>query len=183
MRKIPHRLYMKSILTEETAFFPTSVDTLIKFVKRNKIDFWIPSDVTDTMFAAKFHDKISQALPSLKFAITHSLEVYEKLENKWDTFHMMKEFGIPTPETKLFDPKNVDYPFFLKVASGTNAGRGVWHCTCPKELQDALQAKEVTKRGKNVALLAQMPTYGEIICAEIIYQHGKPLGFFVSIFG
>lgn len=106
---------MKSILTDG-ALFPTGVDKVTKFMKRNKIDYWIPSDVTDTMFAAKYHDEFVET--GVKFAVTPSLKVYEQLENKWDTFNMMKQFGIPTPETKLFEKENIEYPFFLKVASG-----------------------------------------------------------------
>jgi len=176
MRKIPHRFYMKSILTTGGCR-TTRPETVMKFIKRNKIDVLIPSDVTDTMFVAKHYDKIG---PIVKVAVTPDLEVYETLEDKWDTFNLCKSHGIATPQTELFDPKKEkqDYPFFLKVASGTNAGRGVWHCKNDDDLVAALKSKEAN--GMGVLLLAQKPTYGEIICAEIIYQKGKPVGFFFA---
>lgn len=171
-RNVPHRLYMKSIVTGKT-----SKQTVMKFLKRNKIDYWIPSDVTDTMFAAEHYDDFSQLV---NVAVTPNLKVYQMLEDKWETFNLMKKFGIPTPDTELFDACKVEqqYPFFLKVASGTNAGRGVWHCETKEDLNEAFKAKET--KGKDVLLLRQTPTYGEIVCAEIIFEHGKPLGFFFA---
>lgn len=101
-----------------------------------------------------------------------------------ETYQMMTEFQIPTPKTVKYDTElkieDQPYPFFLKVASGTNAGRGVWHCTNTKELEEALQTKEVKYRGDDNLLLVQTPTYGDIVCAEVIYNHGKPLGFFFA---
>lgn len=129
------------------------------------------------MFVAEHYPKLAAVC---KCAITNDLTVYQRLEDKWETFNLMKEFGIPTPDTELFDAKleKQDYPFFLKVASGTNAGRGVWHCKNDEDLQEALKDKETQKKG--ALLLRQAPTYGDIICAEIIYNHGKPLGFFFA---
>ena len=37
------------------------------------------------------------------FVSTPSLDVYERLKNKWDTYQMMTEYGIPTPPTCLYD--------------------------------------------------------------------------------
>jgi len=135
------------------------------------------------MFVSKYWNEIQQT--GVKFCITPSLSVYEHLEDKWETYQMMKEGQIPTPHTIVFDPsvpfEEHQYPFFFKVASGTNAGRGVWHCTSPKDLTEALQAKEVIRAKKeNINLLIQQATYGKIICAEVIYSHGKPLGFFFA---
>jgi phosphoribosylaminoimidazole carboxylase (NCAIR synthetase) len=172
-RNVPHRLYMKSIVTNKT-----SKKTVMNFMKRNKIDYWIPSDVTDTMFAADHYGDITAL--GVKLAVTPNLQVYQMLEDKWDTFNLMKKFNIPTPDTELFNMTldQQQYPFFLKVASGTNAGRGVWHCENEHDLKEALKAKET--KGKDVVLLRQTPTYGEIVCAEIIFDHGKPLGFFFA---
>jgi hypothetical protein len=99
---------------------------------------------------------------------------------------MMTEFNIPTPKTIKYDSEikieDQTYPFFFKVSSGTNGGRGVWHCTEPKDLEEALQSKEVKHRdgGDDNLLLVQTPTYGDIVCSEVIYNHGKPLGFFFA---
>eukprot|EP00751_Fragilariopsis_kerguelensis_P039693 CAMPEP_0171015698 /NCGR_PEP_ID=MMETSP0736-20130129/26137_1 /TAXON_ID=186038 /ORGANISM="Fragilariopsis kerguelensis, Strain L26-C5" /LENGTH=510 /DNA_ID=CAMNT_0011450683 /DNA_START=1 /DNA_END=1531 /DNA_ORIENTATION=- len=185
LRGINFRLYMKSIITNSSS--PLASDTTVKqvvsFIKKNKINYFIPSDVTDTMFVSKYWNEIQQT--GVKFCITPSLSVYEHLEDKWETYQMMKEGQIPTPHTIVFDPsvpfEEHQYPFFFKVASGTNAGRGVWHCTNPQELTEALQAKEVVRAKKEkTLLLIQQATYGQIICAEVIYNHGTPLGFFFA---
>ena len=184
MRKIHFRLYMKSVLTEGGSGpgGKMKIKTLTSFIKRNKIDYLVPSDVTDTMFVAKYWNEIRDT--GVKFAITPSLSVYENLEDKWETFQMMSEFGITTPATDVYDHSlPVDeqpFPFFLKVASGTNAGRGVWHVTNPDELREALESKEIKWRTEDNMLLVQTPTYGDIICAEVIYNHGTPLGFFFA---
>jgi len=176
VRGVKFRLYMKSILES------TKLKSVVGFIKKNKIDYLIPSDVTDTMFVSKYWHEINAT--GVKFCITPSLSVYEHLEDKWETYQMMTEFQIPTPKTVKYDTElkieDQPYPFFLKVASGTNAGRGVWHCTNTKELEEALQTKEVKYRGDDNLLLVQTPTYGDIVCAEVIYNHGKPLGFFFA---
>jgi ATP-grasp domain len=175
IRNVPHKLYMKSILTEGRK--KTSPEAVINFIKQNKIDILIPSDVTDTMFLAKHYNQIA---PHVKLAVTDNLEIYEKLEDKWDTYNLMKEHNIATPSTELFDKdaEQQQYPFFLKVASGTNGGRGVWHCKNDDDLKEALKAKEA--RAKDVVLLRQTPIYGDIICSQIVYNHGKPVGFFFA---
>jgi hypothetical protein len=138
-RNIPHKLYTKSILT--TGATKTSPEDFIKFVKRHKIDVVIPSDTSDTMFLSTHHAEISK---HVNLAVTPSLIVYESLEDKWETYNMCKDLNICTPDTTLFGPNNNNnqhYPFFLKVASGTNAGRGVWHCKHDDDLKEALNQK------------------------------------------
>ncbi|KAL3909084.1 MAG: hypothetical protein SGARI_002771 [Bacillariaceae sp.] len=174
-RNIPHKLFMKSILTEGRK--KTSPETVINFIQQNNIDIVIPSDTTDTMFLAEHYNKIA---PHVKIAVTDNLQVYETLEDKWDTFNLCKKHSIATPSTELFDAeeKEQQYPFFLKVASGTNAGRGVWHCKNDDDLQAALKSKEA--RSKDALLLRQTPIYGDIICSQIVYNHGTPVGFFFA---
>lgn len=103
------------------------------------------------------------------------------MEDKWETFNFCKKNNIPTPHTERFDrsKKKQDFPFFLKVASGTNAGRGVWHCKNDDDLEDALKQAR-NEVGESALLLAQKPTYGEVICAEVLYVHGFPVGFFFA---
>jgi len=170
-RNIPHKLYTKSILTK------TSPKDFIKFVKHHKIDVVIPSDTSDTMFLSTHHALISK---HVNLAVTPSLSVYEALEDKWETYNMCKQLNILTPDTSLFDPNNNNqqYPFFLKVASGTNAGRGVWHCKNDNDLKDALNQKEITKRNRDVLLIKQKPVSGDIITAQIIFDKGTPAGSF-----
>ena len=154
-RNIPHKLFMKSILTEGRN--KTSPQTVTNFVKKNNIDIVIPSDVTDTMFLAEHYNQIA---PHVKIAVTDNLQVYETLEDKWDTYNLMKKHNIATPPTELFDATKEEqqYPFFLKVASGTNAGRGVWHCKNDEDLKMALKTKEAS--ANDALLLRQTPIYG-----------------------
>jgi len=168
-------MYVKSILTKGCR--KTHIDTMCNFIKRNKIHVLIPSDVTDTHFVAVHHARLSELC---KFAVTPNPELYEMLEDKWETFQFCKKNNIQTPETEKFDrtKEKQEYPFFLKVASGTNAGRGVWHCKNDGDLAEALKDKET--QGKDVVLLRQKPTYGEVICAEVLYVHGFPVGFFFA---
>jgi len=132
------------------------------------------------MFLSKHHQQISE---HVNFAVASDVKVYEMLEDKWDTYNMAKELDIFTPHTELFDrsveatPAGHQYPFFLKVASGTNAGRGVWHCKNDDDLKEALKAKEITKN-KDVLLLKQTPVSGDIITAQIVFEKGNPVGFF-----
>ena len=174
-RNIPHKLYTKSVLT--TGATKTSPKDFIRFVKRNKIDVVIPSDTTDTMFLSTHHAEISK---HVNLAVTPSLSVYESLEDKWETYNMCKELNICTPDTTLFEQNNNNqhYPFFLKVASGTNAGRGVWHCKHDDDLKMALNQKEITRRKKDVVLIQQKPVSGDIITAQIIFDNGTPVGSF-----
>lgn len=174
-RNVPHKLFMKSILTEGKT--KTTPETVINFIKQNKIDVLIPSDVTDTMFLSKHHDKIA---PHVKIAVTDNMDIYEKLEDKWDTYNLMKQHDIATPPTELFDRdlEQQQYPFFLKVASGTNGGRGVWHCKNDDDLREAIKTKET--KAKGALLLNQTPIYGDIICSQIVFNHGKPVGFFFA---
>ncbi|KAG7349491.1 ATP-grasp domain containing protein [Nitzschia inconspicua] len=165
---------MKSILTE--GFRKTSPETVVNFIKQNKIDVIVPSDVTDTMFLAEHYHKIA---PHVKLAITENVKIYEIMEDKWENYKMLKQNNIATPSTELFDKeKEQQYPFFLKVASGTNGGRGVWYCRNDDDLRDALKSKEANS--KAALLLRQTPIYGDIICAQVIYKHGKPVGFFFA---
>lgn len=176
-REIPHRLFTKSILTSGPT--PTSPEDFIKFTKRHNIDVVIPSDVTDTMFLSKHHDQISE---HVNFAVADNVKVYEMLEDKWETYQMCQRLGIFTPPTELFDqtsePTETEYPFFLKLASGTNAGRGVWHIKNSADLEEALRAKEIKKQGKDGLLIKQTPISGDIITAQIIFEEGAPVGFF-----
>jgi len=178
-RNIPHRLYTKSILTSGST--KTTPEDFIKFVKRHKIDVCIPSDVTDTMFLSTHHTKISQ---HVNFAVTNNVSVYKMLEDKWETYNICKQLDILTADTELIDVKNPhkqihQYPFFLKVSSGTNAGRGVWHCKNAVGLKEALQSKEITKRDDDdIVLIKQKPVSGDIITAQIIFRYGTPVGFF-----
>jgi len=177
-RNIKHRLYTKSILTSGTT--KTTPEDLIKFVKRHKIDVIIPSDVTDTMFLSTHHCQISQ---HVNFAVTNNVSVYKTLEDKWETYNICKELNILTPDTEVVDAKDPhkqthQYPFFLKVSSGTNAGRGVWHCKDENDLKEALNRKEITKRDNDIVLIKQTPVLGDIITAQIVFDHGKPVGFF-----
>lgn len=173
---IPHKLYLKSVLTDGCRV--THINTVTNFIKRNQIDVLVPSDVTDTLFVAKHHAELTAT--GVKFAVTPNPSLYETLEDKWETYNFCTKHNIVTPITEKFDPslERQAYPFFLKVASGTNAGRGVWHCKNDDDLKDALKDKET--RGNNVLLLRQTPTYGEVICAEVLYSHGFPIGFFFA---
>jgi carbamoylphosphate synthase large subunit len=177
-------LYTKSILT--TGATKTSPKDFIKFVKPHKIDVVIPSDTSDTMLLLTHHAEISK---HVNLAVTPFLSVYESLEDKWETYNMCKELNTCTPDTTLFDPDNIPiseeqnnnnqhYPFFLKVASGTNAGRGVWHCKDDDDLKEALNQKEVTKHKKDVVLIEQKPVSGDIITAQIVFDNGTPVGSF-----
>jgi len=176
-RHIPHRLFTKSILTSGST--QTSPEDFIKFITRNSIDVVIPSDVTDTMFLSKHHEQISD---HVSFAVTDNVKVYEMLEDKWETYKMCQRLDIFTPATELFDQTSEalkkEYPFFLKLASGTNAGRGVWHIKNSADLEEALRAKEIKKQGKDGLLLKQTPVSGDIVTAQIIFEEGAPVGFF-----
>lgn len=176
-RNIPYRLHMKSILT--SGIEKTTPDEFIKFIKRHDIDICIPSDVTDTMFLSTHHAKITKSCDSLSLAVTKDVETYKMLEDKWQTYNLCKDLGILTPKTEFLNASDHQYPFFLKVSSGTNAGRGVWHCKDEGDLKAALKDKEVTKRDEvNSLLIKQTPVSGDIITAQIIFDNGVPAGFF-----
>jgi len=175
-RGIPHKLYMKSIVTK--GCWKTSISQVTSFIRANDIDVLIPSDVTDTEFIARHYDHLS---PLCKFAVTPNASLYEMLEDKWETYKFCRDYGIPTPHTEKFDVhKKQCYPFFLKIASGTNAGRGVWHCENDKDLLEAVYEAQESHDWDEMTLLVQQPTYGEIICAEVLYEQGCPVGHFFA---
>lgn len=176
-RNIAFNLFTKSLSDEAT----TSTDDFINFVTTNEIDIVIPSDVTDTMYLARNHELLSK---HVNFSVTDDVKVYELLENKWETFNLMQRLGIFTPDTEIVDQTHPtqqvhQYPFFLKIASGTNAGRGVWLCKNENDLQEALETPEM-KNNDDVLLIKQKPVSGDIICGQAIYDHGKPRGYFFT---
>jgi hypothetical protein len=113
-QNIPHQVFLKSIITEGKK--KTSVDQVIHFIQKNNIDILVPTDVTDTQFVAEHHEELTRYV---KFAVTDYPKTYETLENKWSTFQLCKNIGVPTPQTELIVPsqehKKMEYPFFLKV--------------------------------------------------------------------
>jgi len=175
-KNIPHKLFLKALGDD----VPTS--QVIDFITHNDIDIIIPSDVTDTFYLAKNHEELSKYA---QFAVTDDVSVYEKLENKWDTFQMMECLGIFTPETEVFDPTSEEivdsedqqYPFFLKIASGTNGGRGVWHIKNGDDLKDAIDEINIDE---STLLIKQKPVEGDIICGQAVFDHSVPKGFFFS---
>eukprot|EP00591_Stephanopyxis_turris_P014811 CAMPEP_0195538330 /NCGR_PEP_ID=MMETSP0794_2-20130614/49470_1 /TAXON_ID=515487 /ORGANISM="Stephanopyxis turris, Strain CCMP 815" /LENGTH=463 /DNA_ID=CAMNT_0040672301 /DNA_START=42 /DNA_END=1433 /DNA_ORIENTATION=- len=178
-RGIPCVLFLKSITFGERS--QTKLDEMVRFIKRNKIDMLIPSDVTDTMFLSKHAAFFN---PLVKMAVTNDLHIYETLEDKWDTYNFCLKGNIPTPKTEKLEDweKAKSFPFFLKISSGTNGGRGVWFIKSQEQL-DATIAEDGMKETleeKNAILLAQQPTLGRIICSEVIYKHGVPRGFFFA---
>ena len=169
-------MFIKSV----TAGF--KIDSMIDFIKRNHIDAVVPSDVTDTWFCAEHIDRIKEVSA---IALTPSLAIYKKLEDKWQTYEFCVQHGIPTPETKLLSEakkEGLEFPFFLKISSGTNGGRGVW-LVRDQDAFDKAMAENINKEcaadPENLHL-TQAPTFGRIICSEVVYSHGKPLGFWFA---
>jgi carbamoylphosphate synthase large subunit len=151
-------------------------------VKRNKIDCIIPSDISDTFMLSANIDAVKEVC---KLALCPSVKTYESFEDKWCTYNFCMDNGIPTPTTKKLDEAKADgleFPFFLKVSSGTNGGRGVWLIKDQTQLDSVMKEKvnvQCTNDPEN-SHLAQSPTFGTIVCAEVVYDHGKPLGFWFS---
>ncbi|GMI28781.1 hypothetical protein TeGR_g12908, partial [Tetraparma gracilis] len=169
-RNIPVQLFLKSITSTTT---PAQV---LAFIARNAIDVLVPSDVSDTQFVSKHMGEIS---PHVHVAISPNLETYVKLEDKWQTYEFCVNHDIPTPKTVKLDPASPPaFPFFLKVSSGTNGGRGVWLCRDQKALDSALAVKSNKEPG--TLLLAQTPEFGKLVCAQVVYDHGTVLGFFFA---
>jgi hypothetical protein len=82
---------------------------------------------------------------------------------------------IPTPKTVKLDPASPPaFPFFLKVSSGTNGGRGVWLCRDQKALDSALAVKSNKEPG--TLLLAQTPEFGKLVCAQVVYVESSGQG-------
>jgi len=176
VRNIPVVMFIKSVTKG------MKIEKMEKFIKRNKIDAVIPSDVTDTWFCAEHIQRIN-AITNI--ALTPSLDIYKKLEDKWQTYEFCTEHGVPTPETKkLADAKEegLEFPFFLKISSGTNGGRGVWLVRDQEAFDKAMAEKlnvECAADPDNLHLV-QAPTFGKIICSEVVYSHGKPIGFWFA---
>lgn len=85
--------------------------------------------------------------------------------------------AIPATE-KLEDSSTIaqSFPFFLKIASGTNGGRGVWLIKNQEEHDAALKTRECN--AAETVLLAQKATFGRVVCSQVIYDHGRPVAFF-----
>jgi len=173
-RGIPVVLFLKSVKTS------CKIQDVLKFLERNKIDAVIPADISDTFFLCSHLPSIQE---HTKIALCPAVETYESLEDKWRTYNFCLDNGIATPETKkLEDVDELEFPFFLKVSSGTNGGRGVWLIPDQSAFDKAMFEKvnkECTADLHNLHLV-QTPTFGTIICAEVVYDHGKPLGFWFS---
>jgi hypothetical protein len=173
-RGIPVVLFLKSMKTS------TKIEHVINYVKRNKIDCIIPSDISDTFMLSANIDAVKEVC---KLALCPSVKTYESFEDKWCTYNFCMDNGIPTPTTKKLDEAKADgleFPFFLKVSSGTNGGRGVWLIKDQTQLDSVMKEKvnvQCTNDPEN-SHLAQSPTFGTIVCCcrEVIKQRRAESG-------
>lgn len=95
-RNIPVKLFMKSIVLGRNGWFQrwekkTDVEDLIQFIDKNDIDVLIPSDVTDTQFVSRHYAELA---PHVKCAVTSNVDVYERLEDKWETYTFCRQNNL-----------------------------------------------------------------------------------------
>ena len=85
-----------------------------------------------------------------------------------------------TPKTEKFEESEDKgkFPYFLKVSSGTNAGRGVVFVKSQEQLDETIA--EFKKAQPDPLLLVQQPILGRIIQGQFCYENGKCLAFFFT---
>uniref|UniRef100_A0A7S1BBZ9 ATP-grasp domain-containing protein n=1 Tax=Corethron hystrix TaxID=216773 RepID=A0A7S1BBZ9_9STRA len=110
-------------------------------------------------------------------AVTPDPDTYAILEDKWRTFEFCRRHAIPTPHTELLDLEGPppEFPCFLKIASGTSGGRGVWRVQGAQEMRGILR-----RLPRKKILLTQCPAAGRVIVAQVIYDCGRVTAFFFA---
>lgn len=84
---------------------PAFKDELVNIINKNEVSIYMPLFPEEIILAATLRDL--KKLPAFLRLLVPSLEMAVDIIDKWKTFQLLSEVGLPTPQTLLASPKMV----------------------------------------------------------------------------
>lgn len=161
------RLYFKSV-------YPSmKISKLVKFIKKNKIKYIIPTESTNAMYLSKHKPLL---LKYTKILVSDNPNIIKILDDKYECYKFCRQYNIDTADTilikKKFITKKVEefiskysYPLYLKKTFDSNGAQDVIKIQSLNELENKL------KRIKGKWIL-QAPLEANHASIDVLYNKG-----------
>ncbi|MBN3992903.1 MAG: ATP-grasp domain-containing protein [Nostoc sp. NMS2] len=170
--------YTSSFVSESSQDTKEIVNTINNYCKKQKIDIIIPSGLLGTFLIALIKEKLSY---SSVFPL-NSADQISNLNNKWYFYQLLKQHGIPTPETTLIETTeqiellNLNFPIIVKPLDQGN-GDGVKRIDSIEDLHKYISNENHLN---NLPLLAQEYIDGYDILLNILAENGKLIAWTIN---
>lgn len=168
-KKKKFRLYLKSVKST------TRINKLIKYIRKYKINYIIPTESKNAMYLSKHKKKLEKYVNMI---VSDDYHIIKKLDDKYTCYLFCKKNNIKTPNTicvnrstnKIihdFTNKN-KYPLYLKKSFDSNGALGVYKIENETMLYEKLQNLE----GRWILQEHLEHNHASI---DILYYKGHPL--------
>ena len=150
-----------------------TLESLIACIERRRVRYIIPLDCTDAEFISEHLPSLQKRCGPIRALVSEDRSWHATLENKWRTARFCQHVGIPIPRTVALAPTDTDLPFlpaYIKIASGTNGGRGVAYVSTAT--QAAATIASWAKAGHR-EFVAQQPVTGTVIVIQTVLYRGR----------
>ena len=151
-------------------------DDIDRYCRRHAIDVVLPSGMDSVFLLAALKDSVQSACV-LPLATVERLRV---LNNKWDFARLLKQHGLPEPQSRLLERAedagalDISSPVILKPLE-LDAGRGVVRCDTPAEVRAHLNRPGVT-----LPLLAQEYVPGADVGLGLLAHQGAVVAWSIQ---
>jgi len=148
---------------------------VLNLIATGRFDVLLPIHEQGLLFAkarSLLEPHVAVALPSFNS--------YARVLNKAEFSRLLRELGLPQPETRVEVPRQeileLDrFPLVLKAALGT-ASRGTWIVRSKRDLQNAVRELDACGSFTDTVLVQELVS-GAIEHAQAVFCHGEIAGF------
>ena len=161
------RLYFKSVYPK------MKITKLIKFIKKNRIKYIVPTESTNAMYLSTHKPRL---LKYVNMLVSDNPQIIKTLDDKYGCYKFCKQYNIDTADTILTKKRVItnkikgfiekyDYPLYLKKTFDSNGAQDVVKITSMEELENKLRKI----RGK---WILQAPLESNHASVDILYNKG-----------
>ena len=168
-KNINFKLYFKSVKNN------TRIRKFIKYIKKYKIKYIIPTESKNLTYLSKYKTKL---LKYVNMIVPDNYKIIKELDDKYSCYLFCKKYNIPTPETicvNNISKKKLEYfidkynfPLYLKKSYDTNGSIDVFKIDNKIILEEKLQ----DIKGKWILQNKLEHNHASI---DILYLNGIPI--------
>ena len=164
------RLYFKSVYSK------LKISKLIRFIKKNKIQYIIPTESMNAMYLSTHKPRL---LKYVNILVSDNPQIIKTLDDKYESYKFCKKYNIDTADTILIKKRIItdkvrtfinkyNFPLYLKKTFDSNGAQDVIKIMSQKELENKLQKI----KGK---WILQAPLESNHASIDVLYTRGTAI--------